>query len=65
MKATKLTKQAANHKKDTEMALETKDADAGGDLIVPEITLRIQVPKIPGLDTSHLLISRLALEGHQ
>ena len=47
------------------MALETKDADAGGDLIVPEITLRIQVPKIPGLDTSHLLISRLALEGHQ
>ena len=50
--AHKLMNQAAKHKKDTEIALETKDADAGGDWTVSAITFRIQVPKTPGFDTS-------------
>ena len=40
-------KRAARHEKDVEM-----DIDAGGELLVPGILLQIQVPKIPGQDTS-------------
>ena len=49
-KAHKLLKQAAKYKEATDMALDTTDTDAsaGGAWTVPEITLRIQVPKIQG-----------------
>ena len=50
--ALRLMKQAAKHEKDTEMALDGSDADAGGEVLVPDISLQIQVPKIPGQDTS-------------
>ena len=50
--AHRLMKQVAKHKKGTEMTLDTTDADAGGDVNVPAITLSIKVPKIPGLGTS-------------
>ena len=38
---------AARHEKAIEM-----DIDAGEEVLVPEISLQIQVPKIPGQDTS-------------
>ena len=50
--AHRLMKQATKHKKGTEMALGVSDADAGGEGTVPAISLQIQVPKIPGQDTS-------------
>ena len=50
--ALRLMKQAAKHKKDTEMVLGVLDADAGGEVTVLVISLQIQVPKIPGQDTS-------------
>ena len=45
--AVRLMKGAARHEKDMEM-----EVDDGEELLVPEISLQIQVPKIPGQDTS-------------
>ena len=45
--AFRLMKWAARHEKDMEM-----DVDTGGKVLVPDISLQIQVPKIPGQDTS-------------
>ena len=50
--ALRLMKQAAKHKKDMEMALDVSDVDADGEVTVPAISLQIQVPNIPGQDTS-------------
>ena len=45
--AIRLMKLAARQEKDTDM-----EVDIGGDKSVPDISLQIQVPKIPGQDTS-------------
>ena len=45
--AVRLMRMAARQEKDMEMEI-----DAGEELLVPEISLQIQVPKIPGQDTS-------------